>query len=93
MGRMPTTVPWSCLAFAERRVFWRHPFQDFNGRLTRAFLAEVLPQRSISACRGPDARGRPRHRTLSQALKAADRSDWGPLVTVWRGRFEKEADA
>lgn len=28
-----------------------------------------------------------------QALKAADRADWVPLVTVWRGRFEKEAEA
>jgi CRISPR-associated endonuclease/helicase Cas3 len=28
-----------------------------------------------------------------QALQAADHADWRPLVAIWRGRFEKAAEA
>ena len=81
-----------CLAFAEGQLLWIHPFEDFNGRLTRAFLAELLQRLdlpSLDRTLDPDL---DTERYL-QALQAADRADWGPLVTVWRGRFEREAEA
>lgn len=30
------------LAFAEGRLHWLHPFEDFNGRTSRVLLAELL---------------------------------------------------
>ena len=81
-----------CLAFAQGRLLWIHPFEDFNGRLTRAFLAELLQRLDMPALDPTPDPGPDTERYL-QALKAADRADWGPLVTVWRGRFEKEAGA
>ena len=81
-----------CLAFAQGRLLWIHPFQDFNGRLTRVLLAELLQRLDMPAL-DPRPDPRPDTERYLQALKAADRADWGPLVAIWRGRFEKEADA
>ena len=81
-----------CLAFAEGRLLSIHPFEDFNGRVTRAFLAELLQRLDIPAL-DPTPDPRPDTERYLQALKAADRADWGPLVAVWRGRFEKEVEA
>jgi len=67
-----------------------HPFEDFNGRLTRAFLAEILRRLDLPAVDPTPEAGQDTERYL-QALKAADRADWGSLFTVWRGLFEKEA--
>ena len=38
-----------CLAFAEGRLLWIHPFEDFNDHLTRAFLAELLQRLGMPA--------------------------------------------
>ena len=79
-----------CLAFAEGRLLWIHPFEDFNDHLTRAFLAELLQRLGMPALDptpGPDTE------SYLQALKAADGANWGPLVAIWRGRFDKEAEA
>jgi hypothetical protein len=38
-----------CLAFAEGRLLWIHPFEDFNGHVTRAFLAELLQRLGMPA--------------------------------------------
>ncbi|MBA2591325.1 MAG: Fic family protein [Gammaproteobacteria bacterium] len=81
-----------CLAFAQGRLLWIHPFADFNARLTRVFLAELLQRLGMPAL-DPTPDPGPNTERYLQALKAADRADWGPLVTIWRGRFEKEAEA
>ena len=60
---------------------------------TRALPANLLQRLDMPALDPtPDRPGPDTERSL-QALKAADRRDWGPLVAIWRGRFEKEADA
>jgi CRISPR-associated endonuclease/helicase Cas3 len=76
-----------CLAFAEGRLLWIYPFEDFNGHLTRVFLAELLQRLDMPALDPTPNPGLYTERYL-QALKAADHADWGPLVTIWRGRFE-----
>ena len=81
-----------CLAFAEGRLLWIHPFEDFTGHLTRAFLAELLQRLDMPALDPTPDPGPDTERYL-QALQAARRADWAPLVTVWRGRFEKGAEA
>ncbi len=70
-------------------MFSIHPFEGFNDRLTRAFLAEILQRLDLPAMDPTFEAGQDTERYL-QTLKAADRADWGPLVTVWRQRFEKE---
>ncbi len=81
-----------CLAFAEGRLLWIHPFEDFNGRVTRVFLAELLQRLDLPAVDPTPDPGRDTECYL-QALQAADRTNWQPLVTIWRGRFEEEVEA
>ena len=81
-----------CLAFAEGRLLWIHPFEDLNGRVTRAFLAELLQRLDIPAL-DPTPDPAPNTERYLQALNAADRADLRPLVAVWRGRFEKAVEA
>lgn len=76
------------LAFAEGRLLTIHPFVDFNGRVTRLWLREVLhrarlPQVILTAT--GDA-GRAEY---FAALEAADRLDWQPLSAIWQRRFEQ----
>jgi CRISPR-associated endonuclease/helicase Cas3 len=80
------------LAFAEGRLLWIHPFEDFNGRVTRVFLAELLQRLGLPAV-DPTPDPGPETERYLQALQAADRADWWPLITLWRERFEKEAQA
>ena len=74
------------LAYAEGRFLTIHPFRDFNGRTIRLFLTELrrridLPH-VILAVESEDDR-----QTYFQALEAADRLNWQPLIAIWRKRF------
>lgn len=76
------------LAFAEGRLLTIHPFPDFNGRVTRLWIREILhrahlPQVVLAA------EGEPARTGYFAALEAADRLDWIPLSTIWRQRFEQ----
>ena len=74
------------LAFAEGRFLSIHPFRDFNGRTIRLFLLELLRRldlpRVVLAPESPSER-----QAYFQALEAADRSDWQPLLRIWQHRF------
>lgn len=74
------------LAFAEGRFLTIHPFQDFNGRTIRLFLLELLRRLDLPrVVLAPESEsGR---QVYFQALEAADRSDWQPLVAIWQSRF------
>ena len=74
------------LAFAEGRLLTIHPFFDFNGRVTRLWLREILrrvrlPQVMLTV-EGADSRS-----AYFRALEAADASDWRPLAELWADRF------
>lgn len=76
------------LAFAEWRLLWIHPFDDFNGRLTRVFLAEVLRRLHLPAVDlAPE--GEEGARRYFNALHAADRLDLSALLALWRERLEQ----
>jgi CRISPR-associated endonuclease/helicase Cas3 len=77
------------LAFIEGRLLTIHPFPDFNGRVTRVFLREVMRRLDIPFVRLAPATGLPTQRYL-EALACADRSDWRPLMSVWRQRIEEQ---
>ena len=76
------------LAFIEGRFLTIHPFGDFNGRTIRLFLREVLRRLDFPrVILEPDTdAGR---MSYFAALEAADRSDFRPLVDIWRERLSR----
>jgi CRISPR-associated endonuclease/helicase Cas3 len=75
------------LAFAEGRLLSIHPFADFNGRVTRAWLREIIRRLGL-----PPVQLAPSEAAATSAylvaLQAADRNDWQPLVAIWQWRIE-----
>ena len=75
------------LAFAEGRLLSIHPFNDFNGRVTRLFLRELLRRLEL-----PPVDLAPTNQEGEQsyfaALRAGDGNNWRPLMNVWIQRFE-----
>lgn len=84
-GLEPTARLIETLAFAEGRLLSIHPFVDYNGRATRVFLRLLLRRLELPPVRlAPDDDERADYLA---ALSAADRSDWGLLITVWMRRL------
>ena len=79
------------LAFAEGRLLSIHPFTDFNGRVTRLFLRELLRRLELPPVDlvPTDSPGDVAYRA---ALRAGDALDWRPLMKVWLQRFEQFTD-
>jgi CRISPR-associated endonuclease/helicase Cas3 len=79
------------LAFAEGRLLSIHPFTDFNGRVTRLFLRELLHRLKLPPVDlvPTDVVG---EKTYFTALQAGDLSDWTPLMNIWEHRFEQYSD-
>jgi len=79
------------LAFAEGRLLSIHPFTDFNGRVTRLFLAEILRRLGLPpvdlAPAADDARAK-----YLLTLRAADALNWQPLANLWQQRLEASSD-
>jgi CRISPR-associated endonuclease/helicase Cas3 len=76
------------LAFSEGRLLSIHPFLDFNGRVTRLWLREILrrldlPPVDLVPTLPEDE---PAYFT---ALRAGDSLNWKPLTSIWRQRIER----
>jgi CRISPR-associated endonuclease/helicase Cas3 len=69
------------LAFAEGRLLSIHPFTDFNGRVTRLFLREVLRRLELPSLDlvPTDPAGEVAYRA---SLRAGDNLDWRPLTRL-----------
>jgi CRISPR-associated endonuclease/helicase Cas3 len=79
------------LAFAEGRLLSIHPFRDFNGRVTRLFLRELLRRLDLPPIDLVPIT--PTEETVYfAALRSGDRLDWRPLTTVWQQRLERFGD-
>ncbi len=80
------------LAFAEGRLLTIHPFTDFNGRVTRLFLRELLRRLELPPVDlvPTDAPGEAAYRS---ALRAADILNWHPLTDIWKRRFEEFSES
>ncbi len=76
------------LAFAEGRLLHVHPFEDFNGRVTRLFLTELLYRLNLSVIDPATSSAEETQRYFA-ALRAYDRSDPRPLSAIWRYRFSR----
>ena len=77
------------LAYAEGRFLSIHPFPDFNGRVVRLMLSELLFRLtlpSVALFAPPDSE---EEQTYFKALRAADHNDWSALIAVWKKRFEQ----
>src|SRR5712692_668 len=71
------------LAFSEGRLLSVHPFADFNGRVTRVWLREILRRLDLPPVQlAPNEE--PARGEYLAALRAADRNDWQPLTEVWK---------
>lgn len=90
-GRLDTLL-LETLAFAEGRLLSIHPFTDFNGRVTRLFLRELLRRLELPPVDLVPTDG-PGERTYFAALQAGDRNDWKPLMEIWGERFEQFTDS
>ena len=75
------------LAFAEGRLLTVHPFADFNGRLTRLWLWELLRRLQLPPVELAPATTTATNSYLT-ALRAADRADFAQLSEIWRARLE-----
>ena len=76
------------LAFAEGRLLSIHPFADFNGRLTRLWLWELLRRLSLP----PIALVPTDEAAIAEylnALRAGDVHDFRPLAAIWRERLSE----
>ncbi|MDP2832020.1 MAG: CRISPR-associated helicase Cas3' [Pseudomonadota bacterium] len=73
------------LAFAEGRLLSIHPFADFNGRVTRLFLRELLRRLDLPAIELVPPEDK--QDAYLAALRAGDAHDWQLLVAVWRERL------
>lgn len=76
------------LAFAEGRLLFIHPFEDFNGRVSRLFLAELLYRMDLPLVDIATSSKEETNRYFA-ALQAYDRHDSRPLMAVWRQRFSR----
>lgn len=74
------------LAFAEGRFLTVHPFQDFNGRVIRLFLSELLRRLDLPPLR-LEAEGESERAAYFAALEAADQNDFRPLLEIWKQRL------
>jgi len=89
LTELPDERLLEALAFAEGRFLSIHPFADFNGRVTRVYLREILRRLDLPAIDlVPSPEGLEGYLA---ALRAADRNDWRPLIAIWRARFEQVA--
>ena len=80
------------LAFAEGRLLSIHPFTDFNGRVTRLFLRELLRRLELPPVDLVPT-DEPGEKTYFAALHSGDTSNWQPLMKVWEQRFEQFTDS
>ena len=77
------------LIFAEGRLLHIHPFEDFNGRVSRLFLIELLYRLNLPII-DPATSSAKETRRYFAALQAYDRRDPLPLAGIWRRRFAQE---
>ncbi len=76
------------LTFAEGCLLHIHPFEDFNGRVSRLFLIELLYRLELPVI---DTAAASKEETLRyiEVLQTYDRRDPRPLAEIWRRRIEQ----
>jgi len=78
------------LTFAEGRLLHIHPFADFNGRVSRLFLIELLYRLELPVI-NMAATSKEEAKEYFAALRAYDQRDPRPLAGIWRRRITNSA--
>jgi CRISPR-associated endonuclease/helicase Cas3 len=90
-GTSPEQLP-ETLAFAEARLLSIHPFADFNGRVARLWLWELMRRLRL-----PPVRLVSTHAALVtqylECLRCADRHDYSPLTELWKERLASAGES
>jgi fido (protein-threonine AMPylation protein) len=76
------------LAYAEGELLHVHPFEDFNGRVTRAVLIELMGRLDIPPVEISVKRGSPAFASYLNALAEYDNGRLQPLVEFWDVRLQ-----
>ena len=80
------------LAYAEGELLHVHPFEDFNGRATRAVLIELMGRLDIPPVEVSVDRGGVEFASYVKALAEYDNGRIQPLVDCWEARLQSELD-
>ena len=76
------------LAFAEGRFLHIHPFEDFNGRVSRLLIIELLYRLNLPVI-DPAASSSEETQKYFKALYAYDQQNPKPLAAIWRQRLRR----
>ncbi|MEX2580840.1 MAG: DEAD/DEAH box helicase [Verrucomicrobiales bacterium] len=74
------------LAWIESRFLAIHPFKDFNGRVVRLLMAEVLRRAELPVVE-VGVETEQRRQEYFTALRAADQMDFSLMMEIWRRRL------
>lgn len=87
LAHVDETTLLETLAFAEGRLLSIHPFFDFNGRITRLWLRELLRRLELPPVDlvPADIKDEPAY---FAALRSGDALNWKPLAAIWQHRIE-----
>ena len=88
-GPLDLTLLPEHLAFAEERLLTIHPFQDFNGRLARLWLWEILRRLELPPVDLVPPRGTRDAEKYLAALGACDAGNLHPLTAIWQERLSR----
>ena len=80
------------LAYAEWELLHVHPFEDFNGRATRAVLIELMDRLDIPPVEVAVARRGAAFAAYVNALAEYDNGRMQPLVEFWDARLQHGLD-
>lgn len=80
------------LAYAEGELLHVHPFEDFNGRATRAVLIELMDRFDIPPVEVAVERGSAAFASYAKALAEYDNGRLQPLVEFWDARLKPGLD-
>lgn len=75
------------LSYAEGQILHVHPFEDFNGRATRAFLMALLQKLDLPPIELSVVRDTFHFDEYATSLRAFDTGDPLPLRQFWTSRF------
>ncbi|MEO5803121.1 MAG: Fic family protein [Verrucomicrobiota bacterium] len=80
------------LAFAEGRLLSIHPFADFNGRLARLWLWELMRRLQLPPVELVSLNPSLTRKYL-ESLRCADRNDYNSLAELWKERLLRAGDS
>ncbi len=80
------------LAYAEGELLHVHPFEDFNGRVTRVVLIELMGRLDIPPVEVAVERDSPAFASYANALAEYDNGRLQSLVEFWDARLQSGLD-